>query len=260
MYVFDNAAPQAPARLAALAEVFDPGTIRHLEARGTTEGWTCLEVGGGLGTITGWLALRVGSRGSVLTTDIDTRHLDRLRFPNVAIRRHDVVEDDLPADTFDLAYTRLVLSHVTDARRALANVIRSVRPRGWIVVEDFEVMPGAGEAVAHDVEPITRTALAMRHVVSAAGADTRLGRSLPRRLRAAGLEEVAAEGRVFLWRGGSPGAALMRLNFEQLRGPILATGLVTAEEYADDLARLDDDAFEVRSPILWTAWGRRPLP
>jgi SAM-dependent methyltransferase len=258
MYVFDNAAPQASARLGALAEVFDPGTIRHLDARGTTQGWRCLEVGGGLGTITGWLSRRVGAHGTVLTTDIDTRHLERLRLPNVAIRRHDVVEDDLPSDTFDLAYTRLVLSHVTDSQRALANVIRAVRPGGWVLVEDFEVTPGADAAMVRDGEPITRTAVAMRHVVSAAGANMRLGRSLPQRLRAAGLEDVAAEGRVFLWRGGSPGAAVMRLNFEQLRDAILATGLVTAGEYADDLARLDDEDFEVRSPILWSVWGRRP--
>ena len=31
-YVFDNAAPQAPSRLAVLSDVFDPGTIRHLLA------------------------------------------------------------------------------------------------------------------------------------------------------------------------------------------------------------------------------------
>lgn len=258
MYVFDNAAPQAPARLTALAEVFDAGTIRHLAARGVTEGWACLEVGGGLGTITRWLSSRVGPSGLVLTTDIDTRHLDELRFPNVTIRRHDIVEDDLPSGAFDLASTRLVLSHVTDAERALANMIRAVRPEGWVVVEDFEVTPGADAAMVRDGEPITCTALAMRHVISAAGANMRLGRSLPQRLRAAGLEEVAAEGRVFLWHGGSPGAALMRLNFEQLRDAILETGLVTAREYAADLARLDDEAFEVRSPILWTAWGKRP--
>ena len=34
MYVFDNAAPIAGARLAALAAVYDPGSIRHLAARG----------------------------------------------------------------------------------------------------------------------------------------------------------------------------------------------------------------------------------
>ncbi len=98
----------------------------------------------------------------------------------------------------------------------------------------------------------------MRHVTAAAGANTQFGRSLLRRLRAAGLEETGVEGRTFVWPGGSIGATLNRLNFEQLRDPILATGLITEEEFAADLARLEDRELEIRSPVLWTAWGRRP--
>ena len=53
-----------------------------------------------------------------------------------------------------------------------------------------------------------------------------------RRLRAAGLQETGIEGRAFIWPGGSTGATLNRLNYEQLRDSILATGLVTEEEFA----------------------------
>jgi SAM-dependent methyltransferase len=259
MYVFDNAAPPAPARLSALAEVYDPGTIRHLESIGVAEGWTCLEVGGGLGTMTRWLAARVGPRGSVLTTDIDTRHLEPLRSPTVDIRRHDVVEHDLPREAFDLAYTRLVLGHVGDARRALANIIGAVRPGGWVMVEDFEADADAAIPVTRDGPAGGRTFVAMRQVIAAAGADMRLGRSLHRYLRDAGLSQVSADGRVVLYQGGGAGAALLRLNLEQLRPAILATGLVTDNEYAEDLARLADPEVEARSPILWTTRGRKPL-
>ena len=101
MYVFDNDARQAPSRLAALAAVFDPGTIRQLLARGVAEGWKCLEVGGGGGSMTRWLSDHVGPQGDVLTTDIDTRHLERLRLPNVEVRRHDITSEALPEATFD---------------------------------------------------------------------------------------------------------------------------------------------------------------
>jgi SAM-dependent methyltransferase len=254
MYVFDNAAPEAPARLSALASVFDPGTIRHLDAVGTAEGWRCLEVGGGLGTMTRWLSARVGPSGSVLTTDIDTRHLDALDgLGNIEIRRHDVVEDALPNAAFDLAYTRLVLQHVSDPSRALANIVQSVKSGGWVVIEDFEMA-----ALGHEAREIPRTFLAMRQVVAASGADQHFGRSLSRRLTANGLQDVSAEGRILLFSGKNAGAALMRLNAQQLRDGILATGLVTADEYAEDLRRLSDADFECRSPTLWTAWGRRP--
>ena len=252
MYVFDNAAPQAPARLRALAEVFDPGTIRQLDARGIAAGWRCLEVGGGLGTMTRWLSARVGPDGSVLTTDIDTRHLDTLSLANVETRHHDVVEDPLPTARFDLAYTRLVLEHVKDPARAIANMAQAVKPGGWVVIEDFEVAP-----IGPDTE-IPMTFLAMRQVIASAGVDQRFGRSMSRRLRSCGLEDVTAEGRVLLWSGRNAGTTLMRLNAEQLRDRILATGLVTADQYAEDLRRIEDEAFELQAPTMWTAWGRRP--
>jgi hypothetical protein len=45
-YLLDNAGLEAPARLAALSALFDPGTIHHLENRGIGPGWHCLEIGG----------------------------------------------------------------------------------------------------------------------------------------------------------------------------------------------------------------------
>lgn len=257
MYVFDNAAPQAAGRLAALADVFDPGSRRHLCERGVANGWRCLEIGGGLGTMTRWLSERVGPAGSILTTDIDPRYLRQLRLANVEVRQHDVLTDPLPTGLFDLALARLVLEHLPDPDAALAKMIDAVRPGGWVVVEDFELLPGVAGDEHGMAERISKTMAAMRHVSAAAGAHQRLGRSLAGRLRRHGLTNVDTEGRVLLWRGRTAGAALSRLNFEQLREPILDTGLVTRAEFDADMAALDDDAFETRSPILWTAWGRK---
>jgi SAM-dependent methyltransferase len=244
--------------LGALAAVFDPGTIRHLEARGVDHGWSCLEVGGGLGTITRWLSDCVGRRGRVLSTDIDTRHLETIELPNVEVRHHDIVADPLPDAAFDLAYARLVLEHLSEPDRALARMVRAVKPGGWVVVEDFEILFASADPQDEVSERISKTAAAMRGVTATAGLKARFGRTLLRRLRAAGLEEIGVEGRVFIWPGGSAGATLNRLNYEQLRDSILATGRVSEEEFASDLKRLDDSDFELRSPILWTARGRRP--
>jgi SAM-dependent methyltransferase len=254
MYVFDNAAPQARARLAALADVHDDGTIRHLLARGVAGGWKCLEIGGGLGTITRWLSDRVGAEGHVLTTDIDTRFLATIGRGNVEIRRHDIMHEPLPESTFDIAYARLVLEHVSDPDLALDRMLMAVRPGGWLMVEDFEVRSSSPNDAA---ESVSKTLAAMRLVTARAGADSRLGLSLGHRLRARGLLNVGHEGRVQLCRGKTAAARLARLNFEQLREAILATGLTT-DEFEADLARLDDENFEWRSPTLWTAWGRRP--
>ena len=75
-YALDNSSRETPARFDALSGMFDRGTIRHLEDRGVSESWRCLEVGGGGGSITAWLANRVGPTGHVLVTDVDPRFLE----------------------------------------------------------------------------------------------------------------------------------------------------------------------------------------
>ena len=258
-YVFDNAAPLAQSRLMALADLHDPGTIRHLAARGVQEGWTCLEVGAGLGTITRWLSERVGPCGRVVATDIDTRFLDALGLDNVEVRRHDILTSPLPTARFDLACARLVLEHVSDPALALHRIAEALKPGGWLVVEDFETLsvgPGTDEPDGHRV---SATAAALREVATAAGAKLRLGPSLARRLRTCGLDHVDCEGRLRICRGKSPSARLARLNFEQLREPMLASGRLTIEQFNEDVARLDDAEYQWRSPILWTAWGQRRM-
>jgi hypothetical protein len=59
-------------------------------------------------------------------------------------------------------------------------------------------------------------------------------------------------------QSGSPGAALLRANWEQLQGAMIEAGYVTKQEFENDLNRLDDPGFMMPSSILWAAWGRRP--
>ena len=258
MYVFDNAASRAHARLAALAEVHDPGTIRHLLALGVADGWKCLEIGGGLGTITGWISDRVGPSGYVLTTDIDTRFLEKLRRANVEVRRNDIMNDPLPNSMFDLAYARLVLEHLSDPDLALDRMATTHQARRvadgrrlWVAVPGFRrsragrshLQDGRGHAPGDGQAPGS-TSTWVSHWGS--------------RLRARGLLDVGHEGRVQLCRGNTAAARLARLNFEQLQDSILATGQLTTEEFNADLARLDEEDFEWRSLLLWTAWGQRP--
>ena len=256
-YIFDNAAPIAGARLAALAVVYDSASIRHLAARGVARGWQCLEIGGGLGTITRWLSDRVGPEGRVLTTDIDTRFLDAVQLANVEVRRHDILRDLLPTAAFDLAYARLVLEHLTDADAALDRMIAALKPGGWVVVEDLEV-PTTSPDARDRIDQGSKTAAIMRRVTEHAGINFGLAVSLPRRLRDRGLVGVGNEGRVRLCHGHSADAHLARLNFEQLREQIIATGEITSTEFEADLARLDDEDLVWRSATLWTVWGQRP--
>ena len=256
-YALDNAGREALDRFPALSDAFDAGTQRHLTAVGVSAGWRCLEVGGGGGSIARWLAERVGPTGHVLVTDIDPRHL---RFPNlseVEVRVHDIAADPLPAAYFDLVHARLVLVHVAEREAALANMIAALKPGGWLVDEEFDssVFP---DPVLSPGETLLKTHIALSRTLDDRGVDRTFGRRLFSRLRALGLERVASEGRTFMWPAGSPGTAMVRANYSQLRAQMIAAGHLTQEEFDRDIAALDDPDFLMPSPVLWAAWGQKP--
>ena len=259
-YALDNAAVQASERLAALAAIFDPGTIRHLRGLNVEGGWHCLEVGAGAGSIAGWLCERVGPGGRVLATDVDPRFLERLAKANLEVRRHDIVSDPLPEAAFDLVHARLVLGHLPGRDAVLGRLVAALKPGAWILLEEFDSLSMRADPLVNPAETALGAWLGTQRVLAARGVEMRFGRLLAGRLRHHGLVETGAEGRVFMWQGRSAGARLLRSNFEQLRGEMVESGWITDAEVECDLARLDSEECLVPSPVMWAAWGRRAAP
>ena len=257
-YLLDNAAAQAPARLAALTDMFDATTRRHLLDRGVGPGWRCLEVGGGNGSIATWLAERVLPEGDVLVTDLDTRYLDTLSIPNLEVRRHDIVTARLPESTFDLVHVRLVLVHLREWAQVLQQLVAALKPGGWLVAEEFDSDSLPPNPTANPGEVLLETHTGLAKLMTDHGFDRRFGRRLFGRLRAAGLIDVGAEGRVQMLHCESAGVALIRANAQQLRGELINAGYATASQIDRDLARMDESDFMMPSSTLWSAWGRRP--
>jgi SAM-dependent methyltransferase len=257
-YALDNAAAQAGGRFAALRALFDAGTIRHLEERGVTDGWRCLEVGGGGGSIAAWLSERVGPAGRVVVTDINTRFLETLRQPNLEVLQHDIVTDPLPEAAFDLVHARLVLMHLPERDAVLARLMAALKPGGWLLDEEFDALSQRADPALSPGEELLKTVVAMERVLAQRGVEMRFGRLLFNRLRALGLEDVDAEARLVMIAGGSIGASLVRTNFDQLREAMIESGHITAEEFERDNRRLDDPEFLTPLPTMWAAWGRRP--
>jgi ubiquinone/menaquinone biosynthesis C-methylase UbiE len=263
-YIFDNAAPQVARRFDALAALYDPITARHLEALGVADGWHCLEVGGGSGSVAAWLARRVGPTGRVVVTDIDPRHLEALRglgLANVEVRRHDVTGDPLEDGAFDLVHARLVLGHLPARREALGRLVAALRPRGWLVAEDFDLR------FADPTWPTEERGFAALYatmqdalirLLESRGADPEWGRQLPAALRAVGLRDVGAEGHFALAPGGSASARLYRANIEQVRGEAVRAGLIADAEIDELLAGLGDPDRVASTRVMISAWGRRP--
>jgi SAM-dependent methyltransferase len=236
--------------------MFDGETKRHLADRGISQGWRCLEVGGGGGSIASWLAERVGPTGSVLATDIDPRHLGETKHTNLEIRQHDIVHDPLPEALFDLVHARLVLMHVPERERALARIVKALKPGGWLVDEEFDSVSVPPDPALGEV--LLKTQIALSRLLGDYGAERRLGRLLVGRLRAHGLTGIGAEARMTMWQDGSSGALFMRAAYMQVRPAIIEAGYVTHQQFDEDMVALDAPGFMMPSPLMWTAWGRRP--
>jgi len=260
-YLFDNAAVEADDRFGALATLFDPVTFRHFDRLGVGDGWRCLEVGAGGGSVARWLATRVGASGHVLATDLDTRWLEyRMPEPNVEVRAHSIVDDPLPKAHFDLAHERLVLLHLPERVAALHKMVAALRPGGWILVEDFD-SDIAADAIpspkSADEELANKVGRSIRALLTQRGADTAFGHKLPALLRAAGLEEIGADA----YQAIEAGDAIRRLaqaNARQVAVALVEQALVTRAELERYLSLLDERKVSPSSPLLVSAWGRRP--
>ena len=257
-YVFDNFGKDAEARYHGLSCLYDANTIRHIKQRGIDEGWSCLEVGGGGGTIASWLCLRVGPTGRVLATDINTRVLDTLSYPNLEVRRHDIRHESLPEHQFDLAHVRLVLMHLPEAERALQRIIEALKPGGWIVAEEFDALTILPDPAVNPGEVNLKVRHAYHQVLMARGVNLRYGRSLPQKLQAQGLVNIGSEAIVSLWGGKSAGTDHMKLSFCEVREPMVRSGLISQAEFEADLKLVDELDHCMPSPMLWTAWGQLP--
>jgi SAM-dependent methyltransferase len=244
------------ARLKAAEDLLDAGTIQILQRVGVDAGWRCLEVGAGGGSIARWLAERVTPTGRVVATDINTRDLDVGEHAELEVGQHDIVNDALEESTFDLIHARLVLEHIPQRDKVFLKLVTALRPGGWLVVEDTDYVSGVpiSERGARDHEHTQSVRL---QAFAAAGVDHTLGRQLPARLRALGLEEVANEGRVWVMEGGSPGARWFRLSLDHLRTRLVGDGKLTDEEVDRMLDFFEDPHWSAFSPIIMSAWGRR---
>jgi SAM-dependent methyltransferase len=254
-YVFDQAWEAERARLAGLELGLDPGTIRHLETLRVGTGWRCWEIGGGGGSIAAWLCERVGDEGRVLATDLETTFLERLPFTNVAVRRHDIVADDLPEGEFDLVHARWVLHWLPAREQALTRMIAALRPQGWLLVEEPDFVTPFHACASETVCKVLTAGI--RAMEAMTGAQSEYGRRLLADVCAHGLVDVEAFGRVLMMRGGSSLCAHLRLSIAKIQATLIGSGAATAEEVKETLARLDDPAFATMSAITMAVWGRR---
>ena len=248
----------AAARFAALSALFDPGTQRHLLDRGLAPGWRCLDVGAGGGSIARWLSERVGATGRVVATDVDIRFVDGLGLKNLEALRHDITRDPIPGPPFDLVHARMILIHLPERDAVLRELVGALKPGGWLICEEFDAVSAAPDSNVSPGEILLKAHDAMRRLSIDRRVDGRYGRLLFGRLKDLGLTNLGAEGRISMVQSGSHTATLLRASYELRRTAMIEAGYITEEEFDADIERMQTTDFMMPSPILWSAWGRRP--
>jgi len=256
-YLLANEDAAASERLDALSALFNPTTFRHLRELGLASGWRVWEVGAGTRSVPSWIADQTGT--TVLATDVDTRLLGESD-QALDVRLHDIGTDDMAPEQFDLVHARLVLVHAAERDRALATMVRSLKPGGWLLIEDADpqLQPltclderGPREQLANRLKRDFRSLLVER------GVDVAFGRSLPHRLRDHGLTDVSAD--AYFSVGGPLCVALELQTLEQIGSRLLAAGLATADELAAHREAVMSGELDFATSPLISAWGRRPL-
>jgi SAM-dependent methyltransferase len=256
-YAYGHAWAMERVRLAGLEAVLDPGTREHLVRLGAGPGKRCLEIGAGGGSVAFWLAGQVAPDGIVVATDLETGFLESqaAAHPGLEVLRHDVTAEELPGG-FDLVHARWLVEWLPDKRLALRRMVSALRPGGVLLIEepDFVTIYGAGEPAIRRVVAATTA-----YLESTCPVECQYGRRALADLAAVSLEDVQAEGRCPIVRGGSPLAAdFLRLTIEKYREPVLAGTAITEDEYAHAVAALQDPDTIVVAPMTVAAWGRRP--
>jgi len=248
-------------RLRFLETRYDGVTRGRLRVAQPFEGLRCLEVGAGAGSVARMLAESVGPTGHVVALDLDPRFLGDLTLPNVTVRQHNIVTDELEQSEYDLVHCRALLLHLADPMTALDRMVAALRPGGLLLVEDTDfssLAAVAGHASSAEFNRLIR--LCREGDLDGRAFDPRLGGELPGLLAGLGLVERGDEALRLERTGGSPEAEVMAIALEAVDGAALSLGLPAGTDLAPMIAAFRDPTFCYVDSLNVGAWGRRPMP
>src|SRR4029079_4546434 len=249
-YVLDQGFGEERARLSGMEALWDPGSQALLDELGIGAGWKCLEVGAGGGSMVEWIA----SRGAHVTAiDIDTRFVEHLASDSITVRRIDLREDDLPLSEYDLVHSRLVLEHLSGRKHILGRLVATLKPGGWMVIEDYDWSNYGFEDGSQGFSEIGEV---LFDFMTTAGFERDYGRRVFSDVDAAGLPGLRGEGRARLFDSTSPGFDFFRLTFESLREAIVKAGRLSAEQ-AEAAATVFEQDRRLLTPMMMAGIGRR---
>lgn len=251
-------------RLRILDDVYGPATRQLLTEIGVGPGWRVADFGCGIGSVSLWLAQQVGPTGKVDGIDAGPAQLAIARqratkagLTNVTFTEASASASGLCTASVDLACTRLLLNHVKEPGAVLWELMRVVRPGGWIVCEETDIMTLIADPPSEAYRRFVSLGVAYSEHRNS---HSRLGPSLHRLFRVAGLEPTVRFSQPIHMHGDE--RRLWELTYLEMAPAILAAGLIGQDELASLSAELtrdtDDETRLIAPPMMVQVWGKRP--
>jgi len=255
-------------RLRILGSVTSPGTNNLFDRIGIRPGMRCLDVGCGGGDVSMLLAQRVGATGHVTGVDLDSIKLGiaadeaaNADVSNVEFRETNVfqlIEEIGEEASFDLVYSRFLLTHLRDPEGALRSMVAMLSPGGTIAIEDIDF---SGHFSYPDCPAMWDYVRLYTATSARTGGNANIGPRLPILLLEAGVENVSME---VSQPADTVGEAklICPITMESVAERTIAEGLATAEE-VDRIVRelyeaADNPQMVISTPRFIQVWGHYP--
>lgn len=251
-----------------LTEIWGKPTSEILQEAGLSKGMSCLDVGCGSGEVMRLMGELVGPAGKVAGLDIDGKigreavaELKATGNSNFEFVEGDMEKlDNVSNEKYDLTYARFLLSHIDDPISALRKMFEWTKPRGCIVIQDYDFR-------TIDVYPPTEITEEFKSVFfgvhERARRDLKIGHKIPHYFLQAGLgspERIHVQG---LIQTVAEASGMIQSVYQSVLPFAVKSGVTTEEKGRSFVQRLKDLPTKESCYILWPlyvgAWKRKSV-
>ena len=242
------------ARLDVIHAVYGAVSERALAQAAVGSAGRVADVGCGTGTVSRWMAAHMGPAGRVDAIDISPDQLDVAKSITAAADASPVhyqvgsaYEPGLAESAYDIVFCRLVLCHLQDPQKAVAQMARLLRPGGRLVLVDMDLrdtftMPHCEYYPAYIKECVIPYQTKI-------GVDYSVGLKLPQLLLDAGLRTDFVTADQPLFRDG-PGKHLWEKTWTFALQRAVPEGVLTMDRGMELIAGMER---HTASPDVWVA-------
>ncbi len=242
-------------RLKIQSALFESLTRDSLLKGGIKKGMKCCDVGCGPGEVTRMMGDMVGTSGKVMGFDINENYIkyckESTKQKNVSYVCDNIITSkNLPAETFDIVYSRFMFVHLSNPINALQHMVRLAKKGGTVIVQELDHAPDSWLSYPKRKSVNTLRKMYVK-LVKHAGGDPYSGRKLYKMFVNQHLDSAIESYSPCLVMGREPFNSLGWKIAQSLKPQILSLGLMGKKEFDDMVIDLKDMSQDRYSFVLY---------